>query len=775
MIAAEAIAALGRPVGGAPAGGPRARAGRTVRSTRCSRACRGARSGRRTRCPRSTASRLAPAPRAGALAGLGRRRRGVRRRPGGPRRGRHRDRLAAARRSRSGSSPGSPRASSTRSATGRPMPAARAGRRRRAAAARPRVARPSPRSTGPVAGRDARPTREADLAGRRTTRPSTRARGRHAFHVRASRAPRATLCSPTTIHAIAGPPAVAAARGPTPMADVQRTLLLVKPDGVQRQLVGRVLTRFEERGLKIVGLKLVHVDRALAEAHYAVHRERPFFAGLVDFITSGPLVAVALEGPNAIAIVRAMNGATRPHEAAPGLDPRRLRRRDRAEPGPRLGRRGDRRRRARPLVQARGAARATSARSTAGCSLPRSRRGPPATSVAAAGQQDRRGLRGRAGEVERAPAGERGEDREREHRGRQQLRAVAAPGSPASLRRRGLGRGAAAGGTRRPRRAARPGGRGERRTSPATVDDDPTFAGFADVAAWRSHGRRLGPRRTRSCSTGSSSRGFRRRAIRSGAAPSTRLVGPPDARAQQPQVGRQGQQPGEEQQLAPGRVRRRRRPARSAPRAPPSPGSPIVATVVTTSAAASSGERRIHPRRSGMLRVPNRSSVDRRPGQQRGLRRRQHHDPRAAGAPGRRVERRDREQQQARVGDHQVPRRVAQVVVDERRERRPDERREREQRRGPAAPRRAAARAGPPAGRPPRAPPPSSGRRSTRAAAAASRAGTRSASRDTRRWNGSIPQRAATTSAIATVTSPIAGAATPPVTGAGRPRRTRPR
>jgi nucleoside-diphosphate kinase len=102
------------------------------------------------------------------------------------------------------------------------------------------------------------------------------------------------------------------------MPDVQRTLLLVKPDGVQRQLVGRVLTRFEERGLKIVGLKLVRVSRELAEEHYAVHRERPFFAGLVEFITSGPLVAAALEGPNAIAIVRAMNGATRPHEAAPG-------------------------------------------------------------------------------------------------------------------------------------------------------------------------------------------------------------------------------------------------------------------------------------------------------------------------------------------------------------------------------------------------------------------------------------------------------------------------
>jgi len=98
----------------------------------------------------------------------------------------------------------------------------------------------------------------------------------------------------------------------------ERTLVLVKPDGVQRLLVGRILGRFEERGLKIVGLKLVAVDRALAEAHYAVHRERPFFEGLVAFITSSPLVAVVLEGPNAIAMVRSMVGATRPHEAAPG-------------------------------------------------------------------------------------------------------------------------------------------------------------------------------------------------------------------------------------------------------------------------------------------------------------------------------------------------------------------------------------------------------------------------------------------------------------------------
>ena len=98
----------------------------------------------------------------------------------------------------------------------------------------------------------------------------------------------------------------------------ERTLVLVKPDGVQRLLVGRILGRFEERGLKIVGLKLVAVDRALAEAHYAVHRERPFFEGLVAFITSSPLVAVALEGPNAIGMVRSMVGATRPHEAAAG-------------------------------------------------------------------------------------------------------------------------------------------------------------------------------------------------------------------------------------------------------------------------------------------------------------------------------------------------------------------------------------------------------------------------------------------------------------------------
>jgi nucleoside-diphosphate kinase len=102
------------------------------------------------------------------------------------------------------------------------------------------------------------------------------------------------------------------------MSRTERTLVLIKPDGVQRQLVGRILARYEERGLKVAGLKLVHVDRVLAERHYAVHRAKPFFDSLVEFIISAPLVALALDGPNAIAVVRAINGATRPHEAAPG-------------------------------------------------------------------------------------------------------------------------------------------------------------------------------------------------------------------------------------------------------------------------------------------------------------------------------------------------------------------------------------------------------------------------------------------------------------------------
>lgn len=98
----------------------------------------------------------------------------------------------------------------------------------------------------------------------------------------------------------------------------ERTLILIKPDGVQRQLVGRIIDRYEQRGLRIVGLKLMHAQRDLAEEHYAEHKGKPFYPGLVDFITSSPLVAMAVEGRNAISVCRVVNGSTRPHEAAPG-------------------------------------------------------------------------------------------------------------------------------------------------------------------------------------------------------------------------------------------------------------------------------------------------------------------------------------------------------------------------------------------------------------------------------------------------------------------------
>ena len=99
---------------------------------------------------------------------------------------------------------------------------------------------------------------------------------------------------------------------------MERTLIIVKPDAVQRGLTGAILERLERRGLKIVALKMMHVTRELAEEHYAEHRERPFFGGLVDFITAAPVVAGVIEGPGAIAVVRATAGKTNPAEAAPG-------------------------------------------------------------------------------------------------------------------------------------------------------------------------------------------------------------------------------------------------------------------------------------------------------------------------------------------------------------------------------------------------------------------------------------------------------------------------
>lgn len=99
---------------------------------------------------------------------------------------------------------------------------------------------------------------------------------------------------------------------------MQQTLVIVKPDGVQRALVGKILARFEERGIKLVALKLVQVDRPLAEKHYAIHKGKFFYEDLVKYISSSPVVAMVLEGHEVIGVVRAMVGATRPWEAAPG-------------------------------------------------------------------------------------------------------------------------------------------------------------------------------------------------------------------------------------------------------------------------------------------------------------------------------------------------------------------------------------------------------------------------------------------------------------------------
>jgi nucleoside-diphosphate kinase len=99
---------------------------------------------------------------------------------------------------------------------------------------------------------------------------------------------------------------------------VERTLVLIKPDAVQRGLAGEILARFERRGLAIREARLVQVDRALAERHYAEHAEKPFFGELVAFITSAPTLALALEGESAISVVRTTMGATNPTDAAPG-------------------------------------------------------------------------------------------------------------------------------------------------------------------------------------------------------------------------------------------------------------------------------------------------------------------------------------------------------------------------------------------------------------------------------------------------------------------------
>lgn len=99
---------------------------------------------------------------------------------------------------------------------------------------------------------------------------------------------------------------------------MERTLVLVKPDGVQRGLIGEILARLERRGLRLVGAKFMQVNQELAETHYAIHKGKPFYDGLIAYITSAPVMAMVWEGPDAIIAVRQTMGATRPTEAAPG-------------------------------------------------------------------------------------------------------------------------------------------------------------------------------------------------------------------------------------------------------------------------------------------------------------------------------------------------------------------------------------------------------------------------------------------------------------------------
>ena len=98
----------------------------------------------------------------------------------------------------------------------------------------------------------------------------------------------------------------------------QRTLVLVKPDGVKKGLTGEIISRLEKKGLRIAAMRMLQMDKPLARKHYAVHDGKPFFAGLVDFITSGPIVAVVVEGDKSVEVVRKLMGETDPVKAAPG-------------------------------------------------------------------------------------------------------------------------------------------------------------------------------------------------------------------------------------------------------------------------------------------------------------------------------------------------------------------------------------------------------------------------------------------------------------------------
>jgi len=99
---------------------------------------------------------------------------------------------------------------------------------------------------------------------------------------------------------------------------LENTLVLIKPDAIQRNLSGKIITRIEDTGLKIIGLKMIIIDKNLAEKHYQEHKEKPFFKNLVDFISSSPVIAIAINGPNSIKKIRTLMGQTNPQDSPPG-------------------------------------------------------------------------------------------------------------------------------------------------------------------------------------------------------------------------------------------------------------------------------------------------------------------------------------------------------------------------------------------------------------------------------------------------------------------------
>ena len=131
---------------------------------------------------------------------------------------------------------------------------------------------------------------------------------------------------------------------------IERTLSIIKPDAVAKNVIGKIYSRFESNGLKIVAAQMRQLSKAEAEGFYAVHKERPFFADLVKFMTSGPVMIQVLEGEGAIAKNRELMGATDPKKAAPGHDPRRLRRKHRRQRRARFRRSRNGRRRNRLLL-----------------------------------------------------------------------------------------------------------------------------------------------------------------------------------------------------------------------------------------------------------------------------------------------------------------------------------------------------------------------------------------------------------------------------------------